>query len=196
MNNLAEINFDDYDENALDIISTKLTNARIGKLEKRITKLENDRLKDKEHTSIEIEEAKEEARKAFEVGRARAKIEDGYDGYVNQTILGEKFQLKISSNQVGLLLKMSGIAMKSYSSTKPYDDKVPKYAKIKYYPDCYGRDQESYVWNQANCIIKIEDWLEKHNKLKAFYACETNGKLEKYIKSLYQDFKNGLFDED
>jgi len=193
MNNLAEINFDDYDENTLDIISSKLTNARINRLEKRITQFENDRIKDKEWTAIGIGEAKQAANEAIELGKARVKIDSGYEGYINQTDLGDKFQLKISSNQVGKLLRIVGIAMKDSKKTRPFDNKVPKYAKIKITPDYYGRDIESYVWKQDECIIKIDEWLEKHEKLKEFYACESNGKLEKYIKELYQDFKDGVF---
>ena len=129
-----------------------------------------------------------------EIAKARLKIDSGYDGYVNQTDLGSKFQLKISSTKVGWLLRMAGIAMVKESSTIPFDKRVPKFAKVKIYIDCFGREAESYVWNWEECIKKIENWLQIHNLLNEFYTCNTNGKLDKFLKNTYQDFKNKKFD--
>lgn len=191
------INLDDlsnYDENTLDAISSKIVNVRLNKMEKRIEKIENDRIKDKEEMDIRIDETTQLAKDALDVGKAKAKIEEGYEGYVTQGQLGESFQLKISSNQIGDLLRIAGIAMKNSKVTKPYDNKVPKYAKIRYTSDCYGNDHAQYLWNQSECVIAIDNWLDKNDKTAYFYSCKTNGKLATYIKQLNSDFKNGLFD--
>lgn len=190
--NLNEL--DTYDENILDTISSKIVNVRLNKIEKKMEEITNDRIKDKEELGIRIDETQQIAKDALVVSKAKAKIDDGYEGYVNQGILGDKFQLKISSNQMGDLLRIVGIAMKSSSTTKPYDNKVPKYAKIKYQSDCYGNEHEQFLWNQSECMIAIDEWLDKYGKTKEFYSCQTNGKLAKYIKQLYKDFKDGLFD--
>ena len=193
-NNIINLDkLDSYDGSVLDAISSKVLDVRINKVERKMEEIQNTIIKNKEATDIDINEVKQMASDAMDVSKAKAKINDDYEGYINQRDLGDKFQLKIGSNQVGDLLRIVGIAMKSSSKTIPYDNKVPKYAKIKYLSDCYGNEHEQFLWNQSECMIAIDDWLDNHNKTKEFYSCTSSGKLAQYIKQLYKDFKDGLF---
>jgi hypothetical protein len=194
-NNIINLDkLDSYDGSVLDAISSKVLDVRINKVERKIEEIQNTVIKNKEATDIDINEAKQMASDAMEVSKVKAKINDDYEGYINQRDLGDKFQLKIGSNQVGDLLRIVGIAMKSSRKTIPYDNKVPKYAKIKYLSDYYGNEHEQFLWNQSECMIAIDDWLDNHGKTKEFYSCMSSGKLAKYIKQLYKDFQDGLFD--
>lgn len=193
-NNIVNLNdLNNYDDNSLDVISSKIMDVRIKKTQKKLEELQNVVIKNNEALNIRINDVDKKAAEAVEIGKAKAKIDEGYEGYISQGELGDKFQLKIGSRQVGDLLRIVGIAIKKSKITTPYHDKVPKYAKIRYQPDIYGNEHEQFVWNQSECMIAIDDWLEKHNKTKEFYSCTSTGKLAKYIKQLYSDFKNGLF---
>lgn len=112
----------------------------------------------------------------------QSKLTESKRVYLNQRDFGCCFNTKIGSKTVGKLLKVVGLAMKSYSNTKPYDDKCPKYAQPVL--DQYKK-VASYKWNYNTCIGLIDSWLRKHGEYEEFYAITNPDKLTDFVNELY-----------
>lgn len=166
----------------------------LDRLQKNLEEIEDKRKKDKQESNIAIDEVKDTARKAVDIAVSAKAIKSNMAGYMNASAFGSMFINKVGAKRVGQLLKIIGVAQKSNPKTIPYDTCVPKYSKIDFVPDIYGRDQPAYRWNYDNCKEKLDDWLLKYDLYEEFYTVNSNGKLDRYIKILYERFKNKEFD--
>lgn len=112
-------------------------------------------------------------------------------GYMNRKEFGSQYLCKISSIQIGWLLQMCGLAMKS-NENFPYDDtKISTYWKSKVYLDKYGNEHIQYLWNYKSCSSEIDDWLKRHQLYVTFYSCPTYKSLKEYITTIHNNWLNG-----
>jgi hypothetical protein len=116
---------------------------------------------------------------------SQSKLKESKKEYVNQTDFGARFNNKIGSKTVGKLLKIVGLAKKSYRKTTPYEQYIPKYAINDIDNEEVRRFDVSYKWAYEPCVEFIDKWLTKHNRYEEFYSITDKTKLTAYINSLY-----------
>lgn len=116
---------------------------------------------------------------------SQSKLKKSKKEYVNQTDFGARFNNKIGSKTVGKLLKIVGLAKKSYRKTTPYEQYIPKYAINDIDNEEVRRFDVSYKWAYEPCVEFIDKWLTKHNRYEEFYSITDKTKLTAYINSLY-----------
>jgi len=112
------------------------------------------------------------------------------DNYLTQSEFGTRFNNKIGAKYIGKLLKIVGLAKKSYGRTVPYQEFVPKYAT-----NIINNDREVdydifYKWNYNNCSKYINQWLLDNDYHDKFYGIIDKEELIKFIDSLYDKYIN------
>lgn len=176
--------------NPLNGLSTDQLFAAL--LQKMNTTIEETRAETKNNTN-EILKLDEKVNSSLQMNQAKAHLTDSFEGYMNQTEFGNQYFCKISSVQIGWLLQMCGVAMKS-NGNFPYDDiKISKYWKAKVCLDKYANERIQYLWNYKNCSAEIDTWLKKHHLFVTFYSCSTHKSLKEYITAIHNNWLNGEY---
>lgn len=130
----------------------------------------------------EIAIAKEENEQLREMDLKKHRVTEHRYGFISLGDLGQMFDVSISSQRMGKLLRLVGIAMAGSSKTEPYRTAIQDgYAKSMMYGDF-----PTYQYNPDKCIRKIERWLEKREKLEEFFSIPDEKELAKYIDELYE----------
>lgn len=120
----------------------------------------------------------------------QTKLTENKAVYVNQTDFGASFNLKIGSKTVGKLFKVVGLAMKSRSSTTPYERYVPKYAQSIVNQDT---SRVTYKWNYDECYKHIDSWLRDRGLYEKFYSITDKKTLGSFINVLHDDMDRGIW---
>lgn len=194
MNGNLNNNFECMDTNQILAMGQQGIYIVLDRFQKQLEKIENDKEKEKKRVNIQLEELTNKTQNAIDIATSTKVIKDGMDGYMSASDFGNMFRVKIGSKRVGLLLRICGIAKKSKTKTEPYDSLCPKYAKVNYAIDCFGREHPTFSWNYSECLNKIDEWLKGFGLYEEFYKIQTNGEMDRYIKQLYERFRNGEFD--
>lgn len=145
--------------------------------------------KKNEELEIKFEEYKLQQEKEKEVAINSIRLSQGLDGFCNQKDFGNRFKFKIGSKSVGKLLRVCEIAMRSRtSSTIPYDNLCPTYAKPSTYKNSNGFECQTFKWNYEKCVKKIDKWLNEHGLLEQLYSLSTPAEAEKFISNLHKTY--------
>lgn len=141
----------------------------------------------------QIQQLDEQVNIAIQMSTARTLVTESFNKYMTQTEFGNQYFLKISSVQIGWLLQMCGLKMRS-NLDSPYDDsQTTKYWKSKVYLDKYGNEHIQYLWNYKSCSSEIDTWLKKHHLFTTFYSCSTHTSLKEYITAIHNNWLNGEY---
>lgn len=187
-NDVISLNQNDIQElndEELEMLQTKVMNARINKLAAKINeanlaarKAENKA--NEANRKLEKLEKEQEDIKDIAVNSARVNA-PRYD-WVNQSTFGEFLEPSIGSRTFGKLLKVVGLAKRNSSRTRPYRKYVGKnkYARVKTFEKYNTTD-----WHYIRCLDFIDDWLEEHGYYKDFYSTEDETQRKEYIDWLY-----------
>ena len=183
-NELMNVNFDDLSGDELEVIQTKLINARFTKIEETQKKMmetlsivEQERKIDNQRINEEIEKTKGMAESSLRATSVRY-------GWVNQGDFGRFFEQSIGSKTLGKLLRIVGLAMKNKSITTPYRQYIPKYATTSVQRNKAGYDYTKVEWNFELCMDFINDWLRENGYYESFYSAKNTKEMEKFINQL------------
>lgn len=161
-------------EGELQALQEKIVNLRMSNIEKAI-KATNDK----------VERMDEKLERTIQLSVTAQRVREPKYGYVNQGEFGRYFDVPISSQRVGKLFKVVGLAQKSLATTKPYWKDVPQYALNTTY-----EHYTSTTWNYTECLKKIDAWLMERGLFESFYSCKTVKEKEKFIDDLYERYMN------
>ena len=189
--NTKEINkLKSKDEEIITSVGTlnDLTNIII-QFSNTATKDINEVRKQNTELKLEFDEYKHQQEKEKEVAINAIRLSQGLDGYCNQKDFGNRYKFKIGSKSVGKLLRVCEIAMKSRtSSTIPYDNLCPTYAKPTTFKSPQGYEVQTFKWNYEKCVKKIDKWLNEHDLLDQIYSLSTPAEAEKFIANLHKTY--------
>lgn len=190
---LVNVDYNSMSPDLLNLIQEKVIFAKMKWYEDEIKKLNRSVERIQELSEQKTEEALCHLNDAKDIFTAKSKIRNAPNGYGSLTELGELFDGKVGAIHMGHLLRMVGLAMLKESKTVPYQNTPVKYCRQYTFCDIYGRENYSYVWNLTECKIAVEEWLEKHDLLVEFLKCSSKGKVNDYIKKIYNHFKSGEY---
>lgn len=140
-----------------------------------------------ETIKLENQRQNEDYEKQLTLERKRHRIEESRYGYVSLRDLGAGFEVPIGAANMGKLLKIVGLAIRSRGSTEPYMEVIRNgTAKNKPY-----KDHVHYQWNPEKTVKKIDDWLEENGHINDFYSCENQKELYLLINELYSIYVEG-----
>jgi hypothetical protein len=113
--------------------------------------------------------------------------------YLNQADCGARFNQKLGSKTFGKLLKVVGLAKKTYKRPTPYEQYVPKYAINDFNNEKVSDNEIYYRWNFNEVIQFVDNWLRETGRYDIFYSLVNKGEVIEYINDLYDDmFEEGM----
>jgi hypothetical protein len=113
--------------------------------------------------------------------------------YLNQADCGARFNQKLGAKTFGKLLKVAGLAKKTYKRPTPYEQYVPKYAINDFNNEKVSDNEIYYRWNFSEVIQFVDNWLRETGKYDIFYSLVNKGEVIEYINDLYDDmFEEGM----
>ena len=190
-NMLMELNNMSGDE--LSLLQNKIINVQMQKMQNQIKTIndEVEKLKaenqlrdnniEKFKTDMEVKE--KSVINCMQI-QADRKIKDNW---LNQGNFGRSFIISISSQAIGKLFKVVGLAQK-FGATKPKRDFINKgYVRV-----CLTNNgmYTFFEWHYEKCFDFILKWLKRNNKYNEFYSIENEKDMTKFINNLYKDFIN------
>ena len=104
---------------------------------------------------------------------------------LTQAEFGTRFNNKIGAKYIGRLLKIVGLAKRSYNRTIPYQEFVPKYAVNIINNNENVTYDIAYKWNYNNCSRFINQWLLDNDYHDEFYSIIDKNELMKFIDGLW-----------
>lgn len=113
------------------------------------------------------------------------RVKTAYSSYVSQTNFGKEFNVNISNNRVGKLLRVVGIAQPSRSRTTPYTKLIPRFAKNT---TTSNGKHKTHIWNFDECSKQINKWLKANGYFTDFYSIEHERDMEVFIDRLHTDY--------
>lgn len=184
------MNVDEMSMEELDILQQQIMTKKINSFQERLERMESNQIKSETKNEIQYQELKNDVGRVTEIAIASSRVTSPQYDYVNQSDFGNYFNVSMSSQKVGKLLKLSGIAKRSRGKTLPYREHIPNLAKSRQGTSAKGYNYSTTVWHFNRCVKKIDEWLKDSGHFYDFYNIEYEKDLEIFIDELYKKYMN------
>jgi len=189
---MNELALNNMSSDELDLLMSQAMQLKVGRLENRVKQLEDDRLKDKEETSIykeeldnKIDDLQQDNEKKLEVAINTYRVNRNKWGFESQADFGTRFRVSIGAKTVGKLFKVIGLAKTSKNGrTEPLRSCINSGKATTEIVNGY----ETFRWHHEKCIKALESWLSDNELLEDFYSIDKEKDLQIFINDLYDRF--------
>lgn len=173
----------------LQLIASTALQANVSLLQQQVETLRDDVIKVRTESSLaigdikqEVVEVREMQAKAIDVAVNSMRVKAPTKGWITLSQFGRCFAAVLSSQRMGKLMRVIGLAMVSTNRTTPYKQYIDRNKYVINEPDESG---PRWKWNYAKCLHKIDFWLQEQGLFEKFYSISNEKEMENFIDALH-----------
>lgn len=173
----------------LQLIASTALQANVSLLQQQVEILRDDVLKVRTESTLAIEDIKQEVvevremqAKAVDVAVNSMRVKAPAQGWITLSQFGRCFAAVISSQRMGKMMRVIGLAMASTNRTTPYKQCIDRSKYVINEPDEKG---PRWKWNYTRCLHKMDVWLQERGLFEEFYSISNEKEMEDFIDSLH-----------